>query len=326
MLNLIIFSITLYFGIKIFGYLFIILENLYRIYRKNKYFSSKDFLDRKNNIIALVNDHNEMVNYINEIRNNGSFEFGSSSTAQDTNLAISVNTSIHNYNRNRNTTTVSKKVHNCSLQIVRNAKLEPIKYLIKYFGFTANELTLQKVESLGESISQLEDAINNLSKRETELTQTMKPPEFIQEYYMQEFMSHMGVTLSQISVPYPVYIFEYVSAGGNSSQQTLIRLNSPTIDTLIEKISERIQFRKSVAGQRALMTSNLRDKIKERDDFTCQSCGISIYDEPHLLLEVDHIIPVSKGGMTEHSNLQTLCWKCNRSKSNKIMIPNNDTL
>ena len=31
------------------------------------------------------------------------------------------------------------------------------------------------------------------------------------------------------------------------------------------------------------------------------------------------IIPVAKGGLTEESNLQTLCWKCNRSKSDKIM-------
>ena len=39
----------------------------------------------------------------------------------------------------------------------------------------------------------------------------------------------------------------------------------------------------------------------------------------NLLLEVDHIIPISKGGKTEPDNLQTLCWKCNRTKSNKII-------
>ncbi|MGP1364203.1 MAG: HNH endonuclease [Neisseria sp.] len=325
MLKLIIFSCFLYLLCLAIEKLYGFLKKLYRIYRKNKYFNSKDFIDRKNALIVLVNDHNEMVNYINEIRNNRSFEFGSSPTAQDIDCAISVNTSVYNYNRNRNTMTVSPNVYNCSLQIVRNASQEPIKYLIKYFGFTTDEQTLQRVESMGESISQLEEAIDNLSKREYELTQTMRPPEFIRKYYMKEFMSHMGATLSQISVPYPTYIFEYVSAGGNSSQQTIIQLNSPTIDTLIQKISERIKFRKSIEGQRALMTSGLRNEIKQRDDFTCQSCGISIYDEPHLLLEIDHIIPVSKGGMTEYSNLQTLCWKCNRSKSNKIMVVDDNT-
>ena len=41
--------------------------------------------------------------------------------------------------------------------------------------------------------------------------------------------------------------------------------------------------------------------------------------EPNLLLEIDHIIPVAKGGLTEESNLQTLCWKCNRAKSDKLI-------
>ena len=35
-------------------------------------------------------------------------------------------------------------------------------------------------------------------------------------------------------------------------------------------------------------------------------------------LEIDHIIPVSKGGKTTPDNLQVLCSKCNRRKSNKI--------
>ncbi len=40
--------------------------------------------------------------------------------------------------------------------------------------------------------------------------------------------------------------------------------------------------------------------------------------EPNLLLEVDHIVPISKGGLTIEDNLQTLCWKCNRSKGAKL--------
>ena len=71
--------------------------------------------------------------------------------------------------------------------------------------------------------------------------------------------------------------------------------------------------------QRAIMTSKLRTHIKERDNYTCCQCGNSIQNEPNLLLEIDHIIPVSKGGLTQEDNLQTLCWKCNRSKGAKII-------
>src|SRR5690349_20802821 len=65
------------------------------------------------------------------------------------------------------------------------------------------------------------------------------------------------------------------------------------------------------------MTSGLRNSIKARDNHTCRYCSVSLAAEPHLLLEVDHIIPVSKGGLSTPDNLQTLCWRCNRTKSNK---------
>lgn len=34
-------------------------------------------------------------------------------------------------------------------------------------------------------------------------------------------------------------------------------------------------------------------------------------------MEGDHVIPFSKGGQTETSNLQMLCRTCNRSKGNR---------
>ncbi len=34
---------------------------------------------------------------------------------------------------------------------------------------------------------------------------------------------------------------------------------------------------------------------------------------------MDHIVRILKGGCTVEDNLQTLCWKCNRAKSNKIL-------
>ena len=85
------------------------------------------------------------------------------------------------------------------------------------------------------------------------------------------------------------------------------------------KSINKIKARKAAAKQRAKMTQILRDKIKRRDNYTCQYCGLSTRDEPNLLLEIDHIIPVSRGGLTTEDNLQTLCWICNRRKSNKII-------
>lgn len=57
----------------------------------------------------------------------------------------------------------------------------------------------------------------------------------------------------------------------------------------------------------------LRLKIFERDNFTCQYCGCSTKK-----LECDHIIPVSRGGGNEESNLLTACFQCNRAKKDKL--------
>lgn len=289
-----------------------------RYVRMRKYFSSDDFLNIKQSISEVVAEHNEISEYVNEIRSNGTFSVGRSSTAQNANLATTQNTSRFAFKRNRHVAEVgSTNVHHASLQVVRNASMEPLKYLIKYFDIGPTEEKLQEVEELGESVSRLENAVKNLSEREKEVADLAQPPKFILKHYKERFFSEVGLEIPEIQIPYPTYKFQYVSAGGNSSQETKVRLDMKTIDALIVELSERIKFRKSAAGQRALMTVALRTRIKERDGYECKSCKISTIDEPHLLLEIDHIIPVSKGGLSIETNLQTLCWKCNRTKSNK---------
>ena len=57
-----------------------------------------------------------------------------------------------------------------------------------------------------------------------------------------------------------------------------------------------------------------RFEIFERDKFTCQYCGRM---PPEVMLEVDHIIPVSKHGTNDPENLRTSCFDCNRGKLTK---------
>ena len=295
---------------------------LYRVVRyilKERYFASEEFLAHKNEIASFVAEHNELADYISEIRSRGSFELGASSTGSQAHLASFQNTSHWNYRRDRNVANYqAPNVHNCSLQVVRNASGDPLKYVMKYFSIKADETNLADVENLGDDITRLEDAVYNLQQREVSITKSVNPPAFILKHYADEFMKHVGVELSPITVPYPMYVFEYVSAGGNSSQRTTVTLDTPTIDALVETLSQKIRWRKSAAGQRALMTSRLRNYIKTRDNHSCRYCSVSLAAEPHLLLEVDHVIPVSRGGMSTPDNLQTLCWRCNRTKSNKV--------
>lgn len=308
------------FGLTVLAVAVVLIANpIVRTIRKNRYFASEHFHALKAEVASVVAEHNDVVDYVDEIRAQGSFELGSSSTGQYAHLASFENTSAWNYRRDRNVAEYAPHVHNASLQVVRNASGDPIKYLMKYFSIRADQDTLADVQRVADDIARLEEAVANVRRREADIAAKIDPPTFILKHYRAEFWNQIGVQLSPVEVPYPQYKFQYVSAGGNSSQQATVVLNTPTLEGLSATLVEKIRWTKSAAGQRALMTTGLRGHIKERDNYTCLTCGVSVAAEPHLLLEVDHIIPVSRGGLSIPENLQTLCWKCNRTKGAKIV-------
>lgn len=63
-----------------------------------------------------------------------------------------------------------------------------------------------------------------------------------------------------------------------------------------------------------IVSDSLRYKVLKESGGRCSLCGATKKDS---VLDIDHIIPRSKGGETTYENLQVLCAKCNRSKGNK---------
>lgn len=209
----------------------------------------------------------------------------------------------------------------CSLQIVNNAERDSESYVCKYFNIPISLDTVEKLFETGElcmrisdKLVELEDAINSI---DTNLYK--KIPIIYRGTKSKELMyKQLGIETKKITWKYfTVFVFEYRSPQGKSSKVFKYMLEYEAIARMAEYILSRVETRETSRGQRALMTQKLRKDILERDNYTCQKCGNSIYNEENLLLEVDHIIPVSKGGKTVPENLQTLCWKCNRSKGNK---------
>jgi len=64
--------------------------------------------------------------------------------------------------------------------------------------------------------------------------------------------------------------------------------------------------------KREPIPQEVQDAVWRRDGGRCVKCG------SQENLEFDHIIPFSKGGSNTVRNLQLLCEKCNREKSNNI--------
>jgi HNH endonuclease/Homing endonuclease associated repeat len=62
----------------------------------------------------------------------------------------------------------------------------------------------------------------------------------------------------------------------------------------------------------------LQWRVLKRDRYRCCHCGRSPSIHPGLILQVDHIIPWSKSGLTVEENLQTLCSNCNQGKGNEL--------
>lgn len=76
------------------------------------------------------------------------------------------------------------------------------------------------------------------------------------------------------------------------------------------KEQERLKFVSEKYGQKKKFIK-LRFMILKRDNYTCQYCGSK---PPTVTLHIDHIIPVSKGGLTIEENLITACMNCNLGK------------
>ena len=72
-------------------------------------------------------------------------------------------------------------------------------------------------------------------------------------------------------------------------------------------------------GNRKGLSNKIRFEVFKRDAFKCQYCGKSA---PEVMLEVDHIIPVSKSGNNDLINLITSCRDCNSGKSNRQLDDN----
>lgn len=68
--------------------------------------------------------------------------------------------------------------------------------------------------------------------------------------------------------------------------------------------------------ERKSISKKLRFEVYKRDSFTCQYCGRKA---PDVVLNIDHIKPVAKGGTNDILNLITSCFDCNNGKRDILL-------
>ncbi len=280
------------------------------------YYDSPAFLKVKETCEVLMSTQREFNEYIAEKVQSISQLFGTRVVRSET-----VNDDEYNYIRPYKKT-ITPFTAEVSAQVFASAENNPIEYIVKNFYPNKKSYPeqIRKLYLLVEELETLKDAKRIIENYKLDYQQYLGDvPRFVLENDEAGFYSRLGFANIDESVLVVEYKFSYTSGGGMAQRSFSVPMTEETIAELIKVLESKLTASAFAKEQRSLMTRKLREFIKNRDNFTCCTCGNSTHAEPNLLLEIDHIIPVAKGGCTVETNLQTLCWKCNRSKSDKII-------
>lgn len=280
------------------------------------YYESPDFLKIKETCDVLMSTQREFNEYIAEKVHSISELFGTRVVRNET-----VHEDEYNYIRPYKKT-ITPFTAEVSAAVFASAENSPLEYIVKNFypNKKAYPEQIRNLYHLVEELQTLRDARQIIENYKAEYQQYLSDvPAFIMENDEEGFYSRLGFATIDESVLTVEYKFSYTSGGGMAQRFFTVPMTEENIAQLIRILESKLTASAFAKEQRTLMTKKLRESIKARDNFTCCNCGNSTHVEPNLLLEIDHIIPVSKGGRTEEDNLQTLCWKCNRSKGDKII-------
>lgn len=74
---------------------------------------------------------------------------------------------------------------------------------------------------------------------------------------------------------------------------------------------------------RVLIPQELRDRVFDRDKYTCRYCGSGrLSPEQNFSdLQLDHVVPWCYGGGNQLENLVVACGSCNQTKGPKCWVP-----
>jgi len=103
----------------------------------------------------------------------------------------------------------------------------------------------------------------------------------------------------------------------------LSQLTKEQKDALIRTCDKKIveyeeKYGKTIWKHRArssrVISGSVRYNVLTRAKHRCELCGIDAEDKA---LDVDHIVPINKGGPNVIENMQALCYTCNSQKSDR---------
>jgi hypothetical protein len=110
-----------------------------------------------------------------------------------------------------------------------------------------------------------------------------------------------GKTLQQYSIACLIKVFNYWIQNVESKQFKVPE--HPPMPTINQALLPNL----------SPLSAKVKEFVLSRAQYVCEQCGLIETDG--TMLQVDHIIPRSKGGSNNVKNLQCLCSSCNNLKS-----------
>ncbi len=169
-----------------------------------------------------------------------------------------------------------------------------------------------------ELLSKIEHQSKRVAEKTLESASLLKP--LLVEFA--DLNSRKPVELEQFSPEMQKKIKRLMEVRAHTSGKDVISVLVQAVDLALEKWDPMVKAacpapaRKSSSVVNTERYSNLtaqryvpaqlRKEVFARDEANCQNCG------SRRLLQIDHILPFSKGGKTELSNLRLLCRSCNQ--------------
>jgi len=78
-----------------------------------------------------------------------------------------------------------------------------------------------------------------------------------------------------------------------------------------------LRLKRFINHRRFTRVKFCRENVYRRDDYRCQYCGVEFSVKE---LTLDHVVPASKKGRKDWTNMVTACRKCNHRKANRTPL------
>lgn len=113
--------------------------------------------------------------------------------------------------------------------------------------------------------------------------------------------------------PYKLKLHKNFFCSRPCLQKFQVKENAPMWKGGNSDLKSRLRRRERMIKNGGKHSEKEWSELKEKHNYTCLLCGKK---EPEIKLTKDHVIPVSKGGDNNITNIQPLCLRCNTKKFN----------